>query len=306
MYSIFKIFSVASHHHIIQLFNRGIQPNAFYQDNLLLKKKDGNEDLVLLHITQISNNDYSITLFLIAEFQPILFKKLKELETKNNELVQFSHSVSHDLQEHIRTIMNFTGLLSSKYINRLDINGNRCIHFIQDSAHKLQSMIKDLLSYSRLGRVNQVISNVDLNELIKEVINGLDEKIQQTNAKVKVDKLPTINTISHEIRLLFHELIDNALTFSKEEGLVKIRISASEKEEDWIFSIEDNGIGIDEKYSNRLFNMLYRLTDDKKNVGNGAGLAKAKKIVELNDGKIWYKSNTKGGNTTFCFILNKN
>lgn len=225
----------------------------------------------------------------------------KELEQKNKELGQFAYIASHDLQEPLRTISGFVELLkeSSEGNNNKEIN--QYLDFISQGASRMSALIKGLLDYSRIGR-NKELSMVDCNEIVKAVREDLASSIAESNAKFDIGQLPTVKGYEIELRLLFQNLIVNAIKFRKKDTLPKMEIFAEIENEDWKFCIRDNGIGIAREYNERIFSLFQRLHNNSEYEGTGIGLSHCQKIVDLHGGKIWVDSSPDEG-SSFYFTL---
>ncbi len=228
---------------------------------------------------------------------------LEELKKKNRELERFAYVASHDLQEPLRMISSFTQLLEKRYKNRLDKDADDFITFIVDGAKRMQNLINDLLIYSRVGRGDKPLKPINTSIVLKDVLNNLRDTIEDTKAKITHEKLPMVIANETEIVQLFQNLISNALKFHGEEP-PRIHVSVKEKKDEWIFSVQDNGIGIDSQYFDRIFIIFQRLHKKNEYGGTGIGLALCKKIVERLGGKIWVKSQV-GKGSIFYFSIPK-
>jgi signal transduction histidine kinase len=226
----------------------------------------------------------------------------EQLITSNLELGQFAYIASHDLQEPLRTISNYSGLLQKRYAGYLDENGNKYLASIEKATMRMQSLIKDLLDYSTIGNV-KTTANIDCNILLQEVISDMTALIEETNTTIEYGDLPLIEAYP-EIRMLFQNLISNAIKFRKPETPMVIKISSADYETEWLFTVSDNGIGIEEMYYERIFTIFQRLHSNKEYQGTGIGLAQCKKIVELHGGEIHVNSEY-GKGSTFYFTLRK-
>jgi signal transduction histidine kinase len=226
-----------------------------------------------------------------------------ELESRNEELEQFAYVTSHDLQEPLRTISNFSSLLSERYGDQLDELGNKSLCFIDQAASRLQQLVVGLLEYSRVGKQGAK-ELVDCNVVVDEVLRDLAIAIKESETNVQVATLPTVQGYKVELRLLFQNLIDNAIKFKNPDVSPIVRVSASEQANFWLFSVEDNGIGIAPEFHHRIFQIFQRLHHRHEYSGTGIGLAHCKKIVELHGGGIWVESEV-GRGATFYFTLRK-
>jgi ligand-binding sensor domain-containing protein/signal transduction histidine kinase len=223
------------------------------------------------------------------------------LERKNKELEQFAYVASHDLQEPLRTTSSFVQLLREKYYGKLDEKADKYLNYILDSSDRMKLLIKSLLDYSRIGNKRE-LEQVDCNKTLQEVLADLGVAISDARANIQHESLPVVNGYPTELKQLFQNLIINAVKFRKKDVRPLIKISAEKIKDNWEFAFEDNGIGIDEKYSEKIFNIFQRLHTRAEYEGSGIGLANCKKIVELHNGKIWVES-TVGEGSIFNFTL---
>jgi PAS domain S-box-containing protein len=219
----------------------------------------------------------------------------------NKELEQFAYIASHDLQEPLRTVASFTRLLEKRYADKLDSDAKEFIHFAMDGALRMQKLIDDLLTYSRVGSQDNPFKPSDCNHLLDQAISNLRVAIEENHAVITRNNLPTINCNSLQMVQLFQNLIGNAIKFHSAD-IPQIHISAEHKDDEWLFSIQDNGIGIDPQYKDRIFKIFQRLHSRDEYPGTGIGLALCMKIVELHNGKIWMESEL-GKGATFYFSL---
>ncbi|MEO6540359.1 MAG: CHASE3 domain-containing protein [Ferruginibacter sp.] len=229
-------------------------------------------------------------------------KRETELERKNNEIAQFAYAASHDLQEPLRTISNFSKLLSERLEKYPDQEINKYMNLIQGGANRMSKLIFDLLEYSRIGK-DMSKSETDCDQLVHEILTDLTAIIQETGAEFHIKKLPVIN--SYNLKSVFQNLILNAIKFKKEGIPPVINISASETVKEFLFTIKDNGIGIEKEYYDRIFIIFQRLHTRFEYAGTGIGLSQCKKIIELHGGKIWVESEL-GKGSTFYFTIPKN
>ena len=233
-----------------------------------------------------------------------LEKTLSILHRKNEELEQFAYIASHDLQEPLRMVSSFMEKIDQKYGDVLDEKGKTYLHFAVDGSKRMRKMIIDLLEYSRFQRSDNVAEIINLNEILKIELELFDEQIKATNTTLIIDQLPSIFAPKSSIIRLFQNLISNALKYRKLDVPLQIEISYQENEEDYQFSVKDNGIGIDEKYHSKVFTIFQRLHREDEISGSGIGLAICKKIISDLDGTIWFESNSVDG-TNFLFKLPK-
>lgn len=229
----------------------------------------------------------------------------KELERSNEELEQFAFITSHDLQEPLRMISSFMDQLKRKYSHKLDDKALQYIYFATDGAKRMKQIIQDLLLYSRANRPLDHIEEVNLNDIIAEYTQLRRKLIAEKGAAINFDALPVIDTYRAPVTQVFHSLLDNALRYAKENESPRIQIHAKEKKAFWEFAVIDNGIGIDEKFFDKIFIIFQRLHNRNKHDGTGIGLSIAKRSVEFLGGDIWLES-TAGEGSTFYFTITKN
>jgi len=228
----------------------------------------------------------------------------RKLKLSNEELQQFAYVSSHDLQEPLRTIASFTQLLERRYKGKLDADADEFIEYIVDAAVRMKQQILDLLEYSRVTTNKEEFKLVDTNEIINKVFKNLMASINKSNAEITCDKLPSVVGNEGQLQKVFQNLISNAIKFRKCEKPLKIHISACrvEDKEEYIFSITDNGIGIEEPYFERIFTIFQRLHTREEYYGSGIGLAIVKRIIDRHGGRIWVASEF-GKGSTFNFTL---
>lgn len=229
----------------------------------------------------------------------------RELKDSNDALEQFAYIASHDLQEPLRTVSNYIGLLDRTYAQQLNERGKLYITHISNATHRMQLLIKGLLEFARIGKQSER-EFVDINHLIHQVLEDLSLLVSEQNARLVIDTMPDrMYVCSEDIRRLFQNLITNGIKFRQPDVLPKIEIGAVEENNAWKFWVKDNGIGIDPKFHKRIFLMFQRLHTRKTHDGSGIGLAHCKKIVESHSGRLWVESAPNAG-STFYFTLSKN
>jgi light-regulated signal transduction histidine kinase (bacteriophytochrome) len=233
-----------------------------------------------------------------------LLKKTKELAYSNTELEQFAYVASHDLQEPLRMVTSFLSQLEKKYGDILDEKGKKYIYFATDGAKRMRQLILDLLEFSRVGRTEDSLEDVDLNNLINEVLPLYRKNIEELNAKINVEQLPTLQVYKTPVRQIFQNLVGNSLKYHKDGIAPVITISSKETKKAFEFSVKDNGIGIDPEYFNQIFIIFKRLHNRDHYSGTGMGLAITKKIIENMGGRIWVDSR-EGEGAVFHFTIPK-
>jgi PAS domain S-box-containing protein len=228
--------------------------------------------------------------------------KAEELSRSNQELEQFAYVASHDLQEPLRMVSNYTQLLGRRYKDQLDADANEFIEFAVDGAKRMQELIHDLLQYARVGTRGKEFKPVAGEEIVADAVNNLTTAIQESVADVVVDPLPTLHCDATQLVQVFQNLIGNAIKFRKPDTRPVIRISSARAERAAVITVADNGIGIEPKYFDRIFQMFQRLHTRSEYPGTGIGLALCKKIVERHGGRIGVVS-TAGQGTMFSFTI---
>lgn len=227
---------------------------------------------------------------------------IDKLEQQNMELEQFTYIASHDLQEPLLSINSIVEILTTQYTGKLDKEADNLLRFIQQSSSRMSQLIKSLLDYSQIGKKEQATEKVDCNEIIHIVKADLQKSIQDSGAIIIVQELPVINAYSTELTLLFQNLLSNAIKFKKADKLPRIKLSACKIENGWLFSCSDNGIGLEDRFKEKIFEIFQRLHNRHTYEGTGIGLAHCKKIVTMHNGKIWVES-APGQGSQFCFTI---
>ncbi len=237
---------------------------------------------------------------IVAELEALRLAQ-EDLQRSNQELEQFAYVASHDLQEPLRKVASFTQLLQQRYGGELDERADQYIGFAVDGARRMQNLINDLLSFSRVGRVEQPHGDVDCNDLVERVRGDLAGAIDESGATIEADPLPTVSGDASLLRLVFQNLIGNAIKFRGDAAPV-VHLSAERDGEFWRFRCADNGIGIDAEYADRIFVIFQRLHPRSSYEGTGIGLAMCRKIVEYHGGRMWLDTENRTG-SAFCFTL---
>ncbi len=225
----------------------------------------------------------------------------KELARSNKELEQFAYIASHDLQEPLRMVASYVQLLAKRYGGQLGQDADDFIAFAVDGAYRMQTMINDLLIYSQLRRQGEKFEPVDCNLVIDQTLNNLGLAIGDNSAVITFDPLPIVQADQSQLVQLFQNLIGNALKYRSEEN-PRIHISVREEEEYWVFSVADNGIGLEPESAERIFVIFQRLHSRTEYPGTGIGLALCKRIVQQHGGRIWVDTEP-GQGSTFFFTL---
>lgn len=224
------------------------------------------------------------------------------LRQSNEELERFAYICSHDMQEPVRMMNSFSTLLAEKCAGLLDEKGQKYLQFITDNAGRMQKMIQDILTFSRVGREEVKVEDVDCNEIAREVLAEFETIIAEKKARITCNDLPTLETSPTLLRVLLQNLIGNALKFQDGSKPPEIAITAEHKDALWRFSVKDNGIGIDPKFHDRLFTIFQRLHRKEDYPGTGIGLSTCKKFVQLCGGDIGFES-VPGQGSVFSFTI---
>ncbi|WP_083468682.1 sensor histidine kinase [Nostoc piscinale] len=255
-----------------------------------------------------------------------LEKLNEELRNSNQELEQFAYVASHDLQEPLRAVTGYSQLLVEEYRERLDDSAQEYIDYIIDGARRMQQLIQDLLAYSRIGTRGRIFTLTDCNVVLREALSNLSVAIAESQAVITHEPLPNLLADKTQLIQLFQNLIGNAIKFRRKDVTPQIHISAAiveksegvgvqgwkaldeecltQNHEIWLFSVQDNSIGVKSQYLNRIFEIFRRLHTRREFSGTGIGLAICKKIVERHNGHIWAESQL-GVGTTFYFTLHE-
>jgi len=272
-------------------------------------RKDGTEFPIELGLNMVKLDGENLVLaalmdVTIRKTQEIKIKNfLEELKLKNKDLEHFTYITSHDLQEPLRTVTSFITLLNEEYRGKLSGNGEVYLNFIDEATTRMHQLINGLLDYSRLGKKTK-LSLIDCNLLLNKLLEDIGNAVTHSGAKINLETLPKILGYEIELRLLFQNLILNAIKFRKKGTIPSIKISHDENKTHWIFCIQDNGIGISKAHLNKIFIIFQRLHDRGEYQGTGIGLAHCKKITELHNGDIWVQSKPNSG-SSFYFTIQK-
>jgi light-regulated signal transduction histidine kinase (bacteriophytochrome) len=232
-----------------------------------------------------------------------LERRAKQLARSNAELERFAHVASHDLKEPVRTVVSYTQLLARKYAGQLDAEAQEYIRDAAEAARSIRSRIESLLDFSVTGDQSEAFVRVDSRSGVDKAMANLRPAIADTGALIHCDALPTVLGHPPEITLLFQNLLDNAIKFSRGKA-TRVEVSAVPDANPalWRFSVADNGIGIDPRSADRIFGLFQRLHTQDRYQGQGIGLAICKKIVESHGGRIWVEPNQPDG-SRFMFTL---
>jgi two-component system, chemotaxis family, CheB/CheR fusion protein len=277
---------------------------AYVIDRGIILRDKGGNIVRMIGATQdvTERNNYEASLI---ELNKKLETHAKELALSNTELEQFAYVASHDLQEPLRMVTSFLMQLEKKYKPQLDEKAHQYIEFAVDGAKRMRQIILDLLDFSRIGKHDDGLEDISLSKVVSEVIQLQGSLIDESAAQIQIEDLPTINTFRSPLVQVFQNLIGNALKYRSKNLPPRIGIKSVDSETEWILSIEDNGIGIEEEYFERIFIIFQRLHSKNEYSGTGMGLAIVKKIIENLGGRIWVTSKP-GVGSTFYFTIPKN
>jgi PAS domain S-box-containing protein len=265
--------------------------------------------VMLLNARQVHQHEVGSSFILLVisdittrrKVERVLANQALELTRSNSDLQQFAYVASHDLQEPLRMVTSYMKLLERRYKGKLDSNADQFIDFAVDGATRMQVLIDDLLAYARIATTSIPFTRIDSNKSLEHAIANLEIAIQESSSVITFEELPTVMADPSQLAQVFQNLIGNALKFHREEVLT-VHISAEHRDENWLFSVRDNGMGIEPEFRERIFVIFQRLHKREEYSGTGIGLAICKKIIERHGGRIWVESQP-GAGSTFWFTL---
>jgi PAS domain S-box-containing protein len=272
------------------------------------RRKDGTEFPIEIMLSPLQSAEGILVTAAIRDIterrksEEHLGKTVGELKRSNAELQQFAYVSSHDLQEPLRMVSSYTQLLAKRYQGRLDSDADEFIAFAVDGCNHMQRLIRDLLAYSRAGTNGKELREVSCDDALQAALTNLRMTIEQSGAVVTHDSLPAVRTDETQLTQVFQNLVGNAIKYHGAEA-PRVHVSAARTNgNEWIFSVRDNGLGIDPQYFERIFILFQRLHGPREFKGTGIGLAICKKMLERLGGRIWVESQPEKG-STFYFAL---
>jgi PAS domain S-box-containing protein len=270
-------------------------------------RKDGSEVPVDINLSPLKTTERLLIKAAIRDVterkqaQERLRHYAEDLQRSNLELQQFAYVASHDLQEPLRAVATFCEMLQRRYLGKFDAEADQWLGFVVNGARRMQALVRDLLAYSRLESRGHPLTPVASGEIVQKAVSILQSAIVESGASITWGELPTVQGDASQLVQLFQNLIGNAIKFRGQES-PQVQISATLKDDGWLFAVRDNGIGIDPKYHERIFEIFKRLHPSDRYSGTGIGLAVCRKVVVRHGGRIWVESEVgKGG--AFYFTI---
>ncbi len=272
------------------------------------RRKDGSEFPIELMLSPLESAEGVLVTAAIRDIsvrkasELLLVKTVGELKRSNDELQQFAYVASHDLQEPLRMVASYTELLAKRYTGRLDSDADEFISFAVDGCNRMKGLIRDLLAYSRAGTTGKALHQISGEDAFGNGLANLRAAVEQSGAVVTHDSLPDVRADATQLAQVFQNLVGNAIKYHGAE-VPHVHVSAAKHgDNEWIFSVRDNGLGIEAQYFERIFVLFQRLHGRNEFEGTGIGLAVCKKLLERMGGRIWVESQP-GKGSNFCFAL---
>lgn len=272
-----------------------------------ITRPEGNQIWLSVNGAPLSDPSGEITAIVFAfediterkQLEKTLKETIEELERSNDRLREFTYAASHDLQEPLRMVSSYLRLLENRYKDDLDADAQEFIEFAVNGADRMREMVNDLLAYARVEQDDQEFEPVDCEVLVERVLTDLQVQIEESNAEIVTESLPTVEGDHQQLEQLFQNLVSNALKYN--DAAPRVEITAEQRGNHWEFSVADNGIGIDPEHADQIFEAFQRLHHEEYS-GTGVGLSLCQKIVENHGGNIWVESQP-GEGSTFSFTL---
>lgn len=271
------------------------------------RRKDGSRFAVEVGLSPIASKGEIVVLAAVTditarlESEATIKQQAEDLKRSNHELQQFAYVASHDLQEPLRKVASFCALLAEEYAEQLDANAREYIDLAVDGAKRMQSLVQGLLAFSRVESQGQVLAPTEASGALRMALANLEASIEETGAVITYDELPGITADKSQFVRLFQNLIGNAIKY-RGERTPEIHIGVKQRQNEYVFSVSDNGIGIEPEYQDQVFGIFKRLHSLGEYPGTGIGLAICRRIVDRLGGTIWVESNA-GRGSTFYFSL---
>jgi PAS domain S-box-containing protein len=286
----------------LRLWRHSIETGEPFHYEHRFRRADGKYCWHLSRVRAMRDGSGNISMW-IGSNTDIDDQKEKEaaLRRANEDLQQFAYSASHDLQEPIRNVAVYSEIVARRYHGRLDAEGQQFLGFLREGGRRLATLINDLLAYTRAGATEAGEGPVDSSAVLEQTISDLAEAIRESNAEVTFDPLPEVHIGGSHLQQVFQNLITNALKY-RDESPPRIHISAAPRGTLWCFCVQDNGIGIDPQYKEKIFGVFKRLNYDRKYAGTGIGLAICQRVIERYGGRIWVESE-QGRGAAFYFTV---
>lgn len=292
---------------ITEVVNKSISEGLAFDEELQIVTAKNNTVWVRVIGHAVMVDETCVKLY--GVFQDIQERKLNQeklqrlsiLESKSKEMEQFAYIASHDLREPLLTIKGYAEILEEDYGHELSEGAKEYVNVINSAVERMDVLIKGLLDYSRLSKVKK-LQMIDINLILPDIIADLNFKIKESNAQIEYAKMPVLKAYPLEMKLIFQNLISNAIKFRKKGIAPKVVITHKQVLRGWEFCIADNGIGIAKKDKSKIFQLFQKLHSKTTYDGTGIGLANCKKIIELHNGKIWVES-TLGEGCNFYFTI---
>ncbi|HEX8515928.1 MAG TPA: ATP-binding protein [Bacteroidia bacterium] len=265
--------------------------------NTLAEELQAAKDTEMLHSKELEQKAAEV-----SRLNKKMERNLQELEIANKELEAFTYSVSHDLRSPLRAIHGYTKILSVDLADKLDKDGKDMMEGVMRNAKKMGQLIDDLLTFSRTGKKELQKQKIDMTALVRNILEELKGSIFETKAEVKVQDLPAVNADLNLVSLVLTNLINNAVKYSSAVEKPVVTIGANKRKEGVVYFVQDNGVGFDMQYYDKLFGVFQRLHSAEEFEGTGVGLALVKRIVTRHGGKVWAEAKP-GEGATFYFTL---
>jgi light-regulated signal transduction histidine kinase (bacteriophytochrome) len=230
-----------------------------------------------------------------------LRRTLVDLERSNQDLEEFAYVASHDLQEPLRKMANFSEMLATRYQGQLDDPADKYLGYIADGAKRMKDLINDLLTFSRVGKADFRLTLTDMNDILQGTLNDIQPLVREEQAEITHELLPTLKVNPNQMGQLFQNLIANAIKFHGDQP-PRIHVSARQADREWVMAVHDNGIGFEPQYAEGIFKIFRRLHTKEEYPGTGIGLAICKKIMERHGGRIWAETEP-GRGASFYFAI---